>query len=113
MPERSPTISFRLPASFVAQLDEQTEKYNAAHGRDKLSRNDFARKALIDALGGAEKHEQLRDDVVTLRAEVTKIRADLATATAGILAVINEAVPKEKRSSPEQIKSWIKANLLA
>ncbi len=112
MVERSPTISFRLQTPFVALLDKQAAEYNTAHGRDKLSRNDFARKLLIECLNAPDPGSDLRDDLARVRAEVALLRADLATSTAGLLAMVNEALPKEKRSSPEAIQAWVKSKLL-
>jgi hypothetical protein len=110
--ERSPTISFRLQAPFIAILEKQAAEFNAAHGRDKLSRNDFARKLLIETLNGPDHVGDVRDDLAKMRAEVTQLRADLATATAGLLVTINEGLPKDKRTSPDAIQAWVKSKLL-
>lgn len=112
MVERSPTISFRLQTPFVSLLDKQAADFNTAHGRDKLSRNDFARKLLIECLNRPDQDSDLREDLATVRAEIAQLRADFATATAGILAMVNEGLPKEKRSSPEAIQAWVKTKLL-
>ena len=102
MPQSKDTVSFRLAAEFLEQLDGRTANNNEGR-RKKLSRNELARKLVVDALNDSSdrRHEELQEQVRELRQAFATLRNDLAT-------LLNAFLTRGSPHTPEQAKELVK-----
>lgn len=97
MKERSNNISFRIPSTVSALLEEKAKERGQSPGT-------YARQLVLDSLND-KNTEELRHDLDELRDQVTKLREDLATAVVALL--VNDE-PKDE----EQAKAWVRNTLM-
>lgn len=102
MPQSNDTVSFRLAATFLEQLDGRTASHNEGR-RKKLSRNELARKLVVDSLNDSSdrRHEELQEQVRELRDAVATIRDDLAT-------LLHAVLTRDKPHTSGQAKDMVK-----
>lgn len=102
MPQSNDTVSFRLAPAFLDQLDARTASYNEGR-RKKLSRNELARKLVVDSLNDSSdrRHEELQEQVSELRAALATLRDDLATV---LHAVLTRGSPHTAEQAKEMVK---------
>ena len=94
MKPASESVSFRVSPELSKRLEAEATK----HG---MSRGEYARRLMIDALEDTER-EHLRHELAELRGEVGKLREDVATA---VMALLTRAGPV----SVEEAKAWVKS----
>ena len=93
----SQQVSFRLAAEHADELDRRA----AARG---VSRGDYARQSLI-ALLTSNPAEETRNRVAELQDELQKLRQELWTSVAALLAHAGKADPKAAQE-------WVKNTLV-
>jgi hypothetical protein len=93
----SDLVSFRLEAEFRKLLQERAE----AHGQPKA--NLFARTLLQRALTDTADAE-LRHEMEGIRADLRRVRGDIATAVFVLLV-------KVAKEDPEKAKAWVREHL--
>jgi len=101
------TISFRLPAELLEELKDRASDHNSRHnlrGESALSRNQFAKKLLTDALTDSDR-EKTRAELARLADEVGRLREDIATVLTSLMVNIAKADARE-------VEAWVRAALL-
>ncbi len=89
MPERSVSVSFRLPAAIAEQLERRASELG-------LSRGEYARRLVLEGMGDT-KSEELRRQVDRLEGEVGKLRGDLKNSVGALLIKAGKANPEEAK----------------
>jgi hypothetical protein len=90
-------ITFKLSDELAAQLEPEMEGQTMRHKR--------AKKIVVDYLEDANRH-RIREEVNALRAEIVRLREDLATAVLALMS--NAAAPR----TPEEIRDWVDRTFL-
>ena len=93
----SQQVSFRLAGEYADELDRRA----AARG---VSRGDYARQMLI-ALLTSDSAEETRNRIAEVQDEVQKLRQELWTSVAALLAHAGKAEPKAAQE-------WVKNTLV-
>ena len=93
-------VSFRLAPYYLKRLVEGGKPYG-------MSAGEYARRIVIEALEDTERL-RLRDEVSALRAELERVRSDLATAVEALLVASSNP---EIRVDREEAREWVTANL--
>lgn len=97
MKKPSESVSFRVSPELSKRLEAEA-------ARCGMSRGEHARRLLIEALDDTER-ERVRVEIAELREAVGKLREDLATAVAALLA-------REAPMPVEQAMAWVKSRML-
>ena len=95
--EQTETVSFRLPAGLYARLTESAEPLG-------LSAGEQARRLVMEALSD-NRYAALEQSVSDLRQTTDRLREDLATVAAALLA-------KDGPVSAAEAKVWARKTLL-
>jgi len=93
----SETVSFRLPATLAKRLSDAGESQD-------LSSGEYARRLVTEALTDT-RHEETSRALSELRATVDRVREDLATVAAALLA-------KDGPVPTDEAKEWVRTRLL-
>ncbi|MBI1827318.1 MAG: ribbon-helix-helix protein, CopG family [Planctomycetes bacterium] len=97
--ERLENVTIRLPQSVRKRVEERAA---AQH----LSRSDCLRTVIVDSLERQENDAERLNELVKLRASVLRLREDLATVAAALLA-------RAGKVSKAEAERWVREKLLS
>ena len=101
------TITFKIDRKFAGELDRHVKRIG-----QRLTRNTYARKLVIDCLTDEERNTLQKDitnmhqEVASLREEIQELRHDFATA---VIALLTQGGKIENLDEAEE---WVHENLL-
>ena len=102
MSDNDNKVEFRLPPTFLEQLDDLLAKHNQTHApKPVIKRGEFARKFFIDALQRADVDQEVK----TMNDQLRDLRKEIKTTVATLLI----EVAKRK---PEEVKDFIEKRFL-